>query len=151
MARFQKTIFQGYTVAELFIVVIILGILAAIVVPQFSNADQEVRNLSLGETLRGLRGQVELYKIQHGGAIPNLTSDWNALLKTSTFGHPVQTFGPYLAVTPTNPLNGNKNVIDGTGATPTDAACGFIYDYNDGKGSGRIYGTASDGKTVTTY
>jgi Tfp pilus assembly protein FimT len=44
MARFQRSVLQGYTVAELFIVVIILGILAAIVVPQFSNADQEVRN-----------------------------------------------------------------------------------------------------------
>jgi hypothetical protein len=94
---------------------------------------------------------VELYKIQHGGAIPNLTGDWNSLLKTSSYGQPAQTFGPYLAVIPTNPLNGNKNVVDGTGATPTDTACGFIYDYNDGKGTGQIYGTASDGKTVTTY
>src|SRR5215475_4226324 len=56
---------HGFTLVEILIVVIILGILAAIVIPQFTNASNDARNNSVASTLQTLRGQIELYKIQH--------------------------------------------------------------------------------------
>src|SRR3954447_18643882 len=62
MYRTRKS---GFTLVEILIVVIILGILAAIVIPQFTNASQDARKNSLTSQLQTIRSQVELYKLQH--------------------------------------------------------------------------------------
>lgn len=56
---------QGFTLVELLIVVIILAILAAIVIPQFSGATTDAKEAALDSNLGGLRNAVELYKAQH--------------------------------------------------------------------------------------
>ena len=56
---------RGFTLVELLIVVIILAILAAIVIPQFSSATTDTREAALDSNLGGLRNAVELYKAQH--------------------------------------------------------------------------------------
>ncbi len=145
MSRSKKS---GFTLVEILIVVIILGILAAVVIPQFTNASQDARRNSLKSLLQTLRSQVELYKLQHGDQLPDLVTDWTPLTDTSTYGNPAQTFGPYLQQSPTNPLNGYGNVEDGDGTAAAGAACGFVYDYNGGAGKGRIWGTDTDGTTI---
>jgi general secretion pathway protein G len=50
---------------ELLIVVIILAILAAIVIPQFSSATTEAKEAALDSNIGGLRNAIELYKAQH--------------------------------------------------------------------------------------
>jgi general secretion pathway protein G len=143
---------RGFTLVEILIVVIILGILAAIVIPQFTNASQNARESSLQSTLQTLRSQVQLYKLQHGDALPNLITDWTPLTESTTYGNPTQNFGPYMQAIPVNTMNGNSNVVDSTVATggataPTvGTACGFVYDYTGG--SGLIYGTDATGTTI---
>jgi general secretion pathway protein G len=56
---------RGFTLVEILIVVVILGILAAIVIPQFTEASTEARESSLVSDLQSLRSQIELYKAQH--------------------------------------------------------------------------------------
>lgn len=56
---------KGFTLVEILIVVIILGILAAIVIPQFTEASNDARDSALVSDLQTLRSQIELYKIQH--------------------------------------------------------------------------------------
>jgi general secretion pathway protein G len=56
---------SGFTLVEILIVVVILGILAAIVIPQFTNASVAARESALVSDLQSVRSQVELYKIQH--------------------------------------------------------------------------------------
>jgi general secretion pathway protein G len=56
---------SGFTLVEILIVVVILGILAAIVIPQFTNASQEAKESALVSNLQSVRSQIELYKIQH--------------------------------------------------------------------------------------
>ena len=53
---------------------IILGILAAIVIPQFTNASNDARNNSVASTLQTMRGQIELFKIQHADTPPAATA-----------------------------------------------------------------------------
>jgi general secretion pathway protein G len=146
---------RGFTLVEILIVVIILGILAAIVIPQFTNASQNARESSLQSTLQTLRSQIQLYKLQHGDVLPDLVTDWNPLTASTSYGNPSQTFGPYMQAIPVNTMNGNSNVVNGTVATGAATApngytaCGFVYDYGTaGNGSGLIYGTDSTGTTI---
>ena len=69
MLRMNK---HGFTLVEILIVVVILGILAAIVIPQFSNASQEASINRVRADLQTMRSQIELYKIQHLGTRPTL-------------------------------------------------------------------------------
>ena len=48
---------KGFTLVEILIVVIILGILAAIVIPQFTQASNDARESSLSSELQTVRSQ----------------------------------------------------------------------------------------------
>ncbi|MGN6371105.1 MAG: prepilin-type N-terminal cleavage/methylation domain-containing protein [Phycisphaerae bacterium] len=105
---------RGFTLVEILIVVIILGILAAIVIPQFTNASNDARNNSVASTLQTARSQIELFKIQHADTPPLATAMWTIMLgksSTTEVGAAAATgtnFGPYLQQAPTNPLNGQS-------------------------------------------
>src|SRR3954465_15405442 len=106
--RIQRTNKSGFTLVEILIVVIIIGILAAIVIPQFTNASQDARKSSLTSQLQTIRSQVELYKLQHTDVLPNITGSGWALLtgKTTIQGTMGSgSYGPYLQQIPINPLN----------------------------------------------
>ncbi|MEM9111640.1 MAG: prepilin-type N-terminal cleavage/methylation domain-containing protein, partial [Planctomycetota bacterium] len=48
---------KGFTLVEILIVVVILGILAAIVIPQFTNASEAAKASSVLSQLQTLRSQ----------------------------------------------------------------------------------------------
>src|SRR3954453_3386064 len=91
LARTRKT---AFTLVEILIVVIILGLLAAIVIPQFTNASQDARESALASQLQTLRSQIELYKLQHGDVLPDLVTDWTPLT-TASIGADGNSVGPY--------------------------------------------------------
>ena len=57
----------GFSLVELIIVVAVLGIMAAIVVPQFQNQSTKAKEAVAKEGLRILRSAIELYTAQHSG------------------------------------------------------------------------------------
>lgn len=57
---------SGFTLVELLIVTIILAILAAIVVPQFTATTDDARASAFDSNLAAMRAAVELYRQQHG-------------------------------------------------------------------------------------
>ena len=61
---------SGFTLVEILIVVVILGILAAIVIPQFTSASTEAKESALMSDIQSMRSQIELYKIQHNDLLP---------------------------------------------------------------------------------
>ena len=56
---------SGFTLVELLIVVIILAILAAIIVPQFTSATDDATQTAYDTNVANIRSAVELYKQQH--------------------------------------------------------------------------------------
>lgn len=69
MARVRK---NAFTLVEMLIVVIIIGILAAVAIPQFGDSAMDAKLSALDANLATLRGSVELYYHQHGSAYPGI-------------------------------------------------------------------------------
>ena len=57
---------KGFTLEELLIVVIILAILAAIIVPQFSASTNDAKAAALQSNLANMRAAIEFYYQEHG-------------------------------------------------------------------------------------
>ena len=152
---------SGFTLVEILIVVIILGILAAIVIPQFTDASTSAKQNSLVSQVQTVRSQVELYKSAHSstGATKLFTtasSQWQELTKNTDLdgtlwvsGTSTGTkFGPYLQNPPVNNINSRTNVVimavpDET-TTSAATVCGYIYDDSTGK----FWATDTDSKKI---
>lgn len=118
----------AFTLIEILIVVVILGILAAIVVPQFTNAADEANDASVRSQLQTLRSQIELYRAQNPGTVPvqaNGTPVWDDMLDAD-----------YLTTSPLNPLTGSSTI-----ETSASATAGWVWRLK----------TLSDGSPSTTY
>ena len=61
---------SGFTLVEVLIVVVILGILAAVVIPQFTDASTEAKESSVKTNLQLMRSQISLYKIKNDDSLP---------------------------------------------------------------------------------
>ncbi|MEE2972875.1 MAG: prepilin-type N-terminal cleavage/methylation domain-containing protein [Planctomycetota bacterium] len=70
MTSRRNTVKRGFTLIEILIVVVILGILAAIIVPQFTDAAQDANESSARSQLQSVRSQIELHRVQNNGAAP---------------------------------------------------------------------------------
>lgn len=129
----------GFTLVEILIVVVILGILAALVVPQYLNATEDASKKSAVHEVQRLRKAVEVYLIRHGNELPDVDEGdktWGSLIA----------IGDYLKTAPVNPWVGGENagrIVYGEG--PDDAyqtEYGWIYN----RGTGEIWAGGFDGE-----
>ena len=125
---------QGFTLVEILIVVVILGILAAIVIPQFTSASESAKGSSLVTQLQSIRSQLELYQLQHNGEYPTAAqlAGFNNLINASLVDHTTGaaitpatagSFGPYMQKAPSNPFTPG---VFGTVVTGNDLAAGTL-------------------------
>jgi prepilin-type N-terminal cleavage/methylation domain-containing protein len=136
----------AFTLIELLIVLTVLGILAVLVVPRFSDAAQTSRENTLKDDLRYLRTQIVVFKAQHRDVPPGYpdgdasgTPRFDAFLRqmtsrTNEFCEVGATaaccLGPYLSKMPLNPVNGfsTVSVVANEVALPqADNTTGWIY------------------------
>lgn len=107
MNRYLKEKFfqnDGFTLIELLMVVIILGILAAVAIPQFSASSTDAKIAALKSNLASIRGALELYAVQHAGNYPSANIFNQITLYTDASGTAQNTkdvangfkYGPYL-------------------------------------------------------
>jgi general secretion pathway protein G len=118
----------GFTLVEILIVVIILGILAAIVIPQFTQASTQAREANLKTNLQTVRSQLLLYKVQHLESYPGalfttqMTQYTDISGGVATSRDATHTFGPYIQSIPVNPISNVNTLRIVTGATTVFAA-----------------------------
>jgi general secretion pathway protein G len=155
---------KGFTLIEILIVVIILGILAAIVIPQFTNASKDAKQSALVTMVQSLRSQIALFKLQHNDRLPGVNplvdsggpadavqaTFWAQLTQfTDLAGAPVaakdatHVYGPYMQSIPTNPLNNSQTI-----ASAAAPGVGFVYDFAGGIGSGKVWGVDANGVLI---
>ena len=106
---------SAFTLTELIIVVMILGIMAMIVIPKYASSADDARDKTLATDYASALRQFELYKHQHSGRTPDLAA--NGSLDTANFIKRMTgrtdidgtlnangAFGPYLMEWPANPF-----------------------------------------------
>jgi general secretion pathway protein G len=136
---------NAFTLIEVLIVVIIMALLAATIIPQFTSSTKDARKSALEFNLHTMRSQVELYKAHHNGTPPTLADFQNQMTKKTdmtgslTAAEAERIYGPYIqGQVPKNPYNNSNTLVDkgGTeGVAPTaeiTGGAGWIYDARDG-------------------
>lgn len=121
---------SGFTLIEVLIVVVIMAVLAATIIPQFTSTTKDAQQKASDFNAATLRTQIQLYKIHHGD-YPAM-NELEAKLTDRT-----DPKGPYLDVFPANPTNNKKTLAAVTEAgkvptAPTGADTGWQYDVTTG-------------------
>jgi len=146
----NQRIAKGFTLVEILIVVVILGILAAIVVPQFTNASQDAIKSALASQVQTINSQVELYRVQNAGSLPD--ADANPMLVAGA-GSPtwngwgVLVENRYLKDEPNNGYTRSANIAAAWVPTPAvdGTAAGWAYD----TATGEVYANGYNSITNT--
>lgn len=145
---------NGFTLVELLIVVIILGILAAIVIPQLSTSSDEAKESTLVTDIQMMRNAIDLYRVQHKDLYPGTISgqpSWDNFVMhmttaTDADGNSGTDFGPYLRTgIPRNPVNDLDTGTEGTIPSAPDDSTGWYYDAATGEFRANSSGTGPSG------
>jgi general secretion pathway protein G len=154
---------RGFTLVEILIVIVILGILATIVIPQFSNASHQARENTLKDELRYLRTQIVVYQAQHKDQAPALDGNATTFVDQMTkftdddgnvnnAATTVFKYGPYLSKMPRNPINDLETVeIASEDPLVADGGHGWKYNPDTQEVIADITGNDSAGTAYSEY
>lgn len=142
---------SGFTLIEMLIVIIILGILAMVIIPQITVSTEDAKVSTLKANLTGIRSAIEVYYAQHNQAYPGMVKETDGTTATNdttavaaliaqltqysdatgkvpadgvkTAAYP---FGPYIkgGTLPENPFNNKTDVVCDKGVTAITSGMG---------------------------
>ena len=118
---------NAFTLIEVLIVVIIMAVLAATIIPQFSQSTDDAMDSSVDFNLHTMQTQIEMYRFQHNGNWPefdNIVAQLTAGTNISGGATGDTRFGPYMQEVPANPFNESSVVVAGTGAAVVAGGAG---------------------------
>jgi len=115
---------SAFTLVELVVVVLILGILAAVAAPRLFDTANDARESGTKQSLAVVRDAIELYKSQNGSfpAVATIATDLKPYIKGQ---FPAVQIG----------ANKNANVVAATSpiTTPVAGGAGWAYDASSGE------------------
>ena len=130
MRTFQNKARRAFTLIEILIVVVILGILAAIVIPQFTDASDQANVASMKSQLQTMRSQIELFRIQDVVAY----TAWDPILAAAGAEWDPLISGDYLQAAPRNPITNSSAV-----AAAAAVGGGWVWRDKDGIGPSLLF------------
>ena len=164
---------RGFTLVEILIVVVLLGILALVIIPMVSGSVMSARESALAHDLQMLRRYVLIYKSQHLEVAPGYPNgdttqmpteqafidqmilSSNAGGQTAPVGTPGFDRGPYLMRPPVNALNkkGTFQVLGDAQNFPANAddSHGWVYKPATAEIRSDSTGTDDAGKSYYDY
>jgi len=112
---------RAFSLVELVIVIVIIGIIAAIAVPRFSTANHKAMARTIAADLRVLNDVALHYNLEHdcplGISCEDSPSESNRIdhrfltSTTTRTGEEDGDLGPYLRAVPVNPIIGTSNIF----------------------------------------
>ncbi len=122
---------RGFTLLELMVVIVILGILASFIVPNIMDAPEDAKVMKAKTTIASLESALKLYKLDNG-AYPSMEQGLTALVQEPTTGNA--------------PKNWRKNGYLEKGKLPQDPwGNEYVYLYPGLKGTFDIICYGADG------
>lgn len=130
----------GFSLIELVIVIVIIGLISAVAVPRLTRGASNAGSAALKASLAQMRSAIELYRAEHEGAMPTLASFSDQMTQFSNLAGTAfnasadiatgKIYGPYLQAVPQLPVGAQKG---STGvANETAAGVGWIYNQTTG-------------------
>ncbi len=95
---------KGFSLIEIMVVVVILGILASIVVPKIMSRPDEARAIKAKQDILSIQEALDLYKLDNG-FYPSSDQGLNALVQKPTDAPLPSNWKPYLKSVPKDPWN----------------------------------------------
>jgi len=122
---------KGFTLVEIVLVIVLIGILAAIIVPKFAGQTDKAKIAATKINLESIRSAIRMYQADHNGALPNSIGDL---------------IGTYLPNIPEERITPSISI-----AITVDGNSGWVYDKSSGKVSVNLLNNDADGTPYSSY
>ena len=137
--RPAKGSYGGFTLIEILVIVVVMGIIAGIAIPRMTRAPEATPESAVADELAAMRSAIGQYQSEHNGSCPSNASGETFVNQLTQFtdaagqarpardtGH---VLGPYLKGIPTLPVGTNKGLSTVTTTGPAGTGnYGWYYD-----------------------